>query len=805
MIYVDRSAAPFPENYGSERTRSEREHVLAQLAALREEDRSGEATGFLAKARQSAATGRIRARSMFAADHLEAIQSEVRPALWQLFRGKCVYCETDLDSIRGARDLYQPAEEDSFPRDRTPPQVRGSVELFRPREGARGVDGAAAMLHYAWLAFEWENTMLACAFCVRAKGNRFPVAGTRAALGVFHPAELAAEGPLLLDPCADFPLQHLVPDLEKGLLIPFDQRGATTIEVLNLNRTDLVEARRSIAVMCANRLQELDRNSRGMPSADVRALLIPVLEPMLHPSQPHLMVRLMTAYETIHAVWPNLAEDGQIQQLLQPARPAPIPLAPRMTGAVPHDWDAQADANQGAQVDFEAERARQQSYSIEDDTQLAKAAYFTSAKRIEHFTIRNFKAIDALSLPFPAPQGDSESWLMLLGENGCGKSSILQALALAMMGQEHANQLGLDASRYVRRHPGVESGEVIVDVSGVGRIRMEFSLDSPQFRIDPPDPKVLLLGYGATRLLPKAVRRESSQQTAVRILNLFDPTAPLADTEAWLMDRERVSDDQLEEFAGDLSRLLMLPGDLRICRDEGLVEVEYSGTRKVLRDMSDGFQSIIALAGDISIGVRDWWGGLREAEGVVLLDEIEVHLHPTWKISIVERLRQTCPMLSFVVTTHDPLCLKGLRPEEIIVLRRTPEETIEVITDIPQIQHLRSDEVLSSFLFDLPSTRGSGTSMAVARYATLRGKTELSSLEQQELKTLEESLERELSNAASPMQREIEQHVHNTLAPGALLAGDGAVARPAALSPEELEVRRQVRNLLAFDEEEDEP
>jgi hypothetical protein len=231
----------------------------------------------------------------------------------------------------------------------------------------------------------------------------------------------------------------------------------------------------------------------------------------------------------------------------------------------------------------------------------------------------------------------------------------------------------------------------------------------------------------------------SSGQRSIRILNLFDPTAPLADTEAWLLDREKVSDERFAMFASDLNRLLMPPEETRGWRDTGQIEIEYGGRRKALRDMSDGFQSIVALAGDIAIGVQNWWDILREAEGIVLLDKIEVHLHPTWKISIVERLRQTCPMLSFVVTTHDPLCLKGLEGDEIVVLRQDPEHEFEIVTDIPRVKHLRSDELLSSFLVGLPSTRGAGTAVAIARYSSLLGKENRSSSDEEELLRLRTS------------------------------------------------------------------
>jgi hypothetical protein len=784
MIHVDRSVVSAPAIYFSERTQQERERVLAELREA-QPDASAEDGGFLSKIRQSAASGRLRGRNLFLPDYVPLLWGAARPVLNELFHGKCAYCETSGE------------------------QVPLDVDLYRPRENARDLDGSSSSLHYAWLAYDWENTFLACSFCLRAKGNRFPVFAKRVALGEMDVGRLRDEYPLLLNPCLDTPLRHLWLQ-EDGMMMPRDEAGKYTIELLNLNRAETVNARATAWANADTVTRRALEEEQQKPEA-----LLEALRDELHPRQPHLLPRSIAAFLALSRAGRTLDGESELSELLVHGTPYPTTRAsvppPEQPSRNEHgsfEEFISGDAiplpgSKAEPVAWSDERTRQQAYSIEADTAMSKAAYFTSAKRIEHFTIRNFKAIDEISLPFPAPDGANESWLMLLGENGCGKSSILQALALTLMGQQHANELGLDARRFVRRDVEVNKGEVVVDVSGVGRIRMEFSLDSEQFRINPPDPKVLLLGYGATRLLPKAVRRESSQQTAIRILNLFDPTAPLADTEAWLMDRERVSDAQLDEFAEDLSRLLMLPDEMRLCRDEGLIEVEYGGMRKVLRDMSDGFQSIIALAGDIAIGVRDWWGGLREAEGVVLLDEIEVHLHPTWKISIVERLRQTCPMLSFVVTTHDPLCLKGLRPEEIVVMRRTPEESIELITDIPQIQHLRSDEVLSSFLFDLPSTRGSGSSVAVARYATLLGKSDRSVGEQEELRELEAKLEQQFSNTASPMQREVEKVLRDAMVTPLSTSGsgEGAVSSANSLSPQELEMRRQLSEMLRLEEE----
>ena len=92
------------------------------------------------------------------------------------------------------------------------------------------------------------------------------------------------------------------------------------------------------------------------------------------------------------------------------------------------------------------------------------------------------------------------------------------------------------------------------------------------------------------------------------------------------------------------------------------------------------------------------------AEGLVLLDEIGAHLHPRWKMRIVKSLRQVFPRVQFVATTHNPLCLRGLKENEVVVMRRNAEDQIVALTDLPPVEGLRVDQLLTSEHFGLNST-----------------------------------------------------------------------------------------------------
>ncbi len=63
-------------------------------------------------------------------------------------------------------------------------------------------------------------------------------------------------------------------------------------------------------------------------------------------------------------------------------------------------------------------------------------------------------------------------------------------------------------------------------------------------------------------------------------------------------------------------------------------------------------------------------GLLEQMCGFVLIDEIDLHLHPMWQMRIIEDVRRLFPRLSFVVTTHNPLTLQGARRGEVYVMRR---------------------------------------------------------------------------------------------------------------------------------------
>jgi 5-methylcytosine-specific restriction endonuclease McrA len=634
-----------------------------------------------------------------------------RESLDETFSGKCAFCESRI------------TETDYTDMDR-----------FRPTYKAIGLDGEPSPQHYWWLAYEWTNIYMACFVCNKLKGSRFPVGGARAEERTYG-EKLLDEQPLLLDPCADYPEEELLFD-EMGMVASDTKRGRMTIEVFGLNRRPLVEARK----VMLEALRELwdaafARGSKLKPGSPE------FYEGLDDPKQPYRAMRRQFLQS-----WSLDLVAGK-QKLRRPLQPF---LSFRTALAARSPESATKSGKAVVRETFERFKKYQDShekYSIEKGTY--KENYYLRTRYIERVEIKNFKAIDALDLPFPVGEMEHGTWMLLLGENGMGKSSVLHALALALIGDVERRSLlsriGLVASDFVRF--GTQKGYVKVYLTGAQEpIELHFEEGQKQFKSNPKEPKVLLLGYGATRLLPNdrdGRKAPLPAASAAKADNLFDPFVPLNDAEAWLCTLPK---DGFDAIASGLKKLLLIEDDKQeLVRDcaggKHKIFVRAHRTRTPISYLSAGYQSVVALTADIMSVMRLRWESMENAEGIVLLDEIDAHLHPRWRMQIVSLLRQAFPRLQFVVSSHDPLCLRGLHAGEVTVMKRDTNDrrgTPIAITDLPSPDSLRVDQLLTSEYFGLSSTIDPEVEKLFERYyelLALRKPTARQNAELERLKT----------------------------------------------------------------------
>ena len=113
---------------------------------------------------------------------------------------------------------------------------------------------------------------------------------------------------------------------------------------------------------------------------------------------------------------------------------------------------------------------------------------------------------------------------------------------------------------------------------------------------------------------------------------------------------------------------------------------------------------MVVMACDILRSTMRLWTQSALAEGIVLIDEIGAHLHPRWRLRIVTAMRNLMPRIQFIVTTHDPLCLRGIVDGEVVVMRRNSEGDVVSLSDLPPVTGMRIDQLLTSEHFGLGST-----------------------------------------------------------------------------------------------------
>ena len=342
--------------------------------------------------------------------------------------------------------------------------------------------------------------------------------------------------------------------------------------------------------------------------------------------------------------------------------------------------------------------------------------------RLRQIRIRNFKAIEDLTIDVPdgvetirvGPLHDRRertsavNWKMLLGENACGKSSILQAIALALFGPELEDEPPLPLEKLRRRGIGNKQSFVELRFRGYER-PLRLRLNRRSFRYNwKPEFKLFIRAYGATRLFQSDPEHYDANRATERrrVGNLFDPLFPVIDVNTWLMG---LDEGDFNVAARAIRNLIAGVGDQKeasqahadLIRDPTLGEVTLGGD--TLDELSDGYRALLALTCDIMAGLGSGLSDMENAVGIVLIDEIGAHLHPRLRMQIVARLRYIFPQIQFVCSTHEPLCLRGLFDREVDRIRRV-DGTVGRETIDRNPSSFRIDQLLTSEFFGLEST-----------------------------------------------------------------------------------------------------
>ena len=349
--------------------------------------------------------------------------------------------------------------------------------------------------------------------------------------------------------------------------------------------------------------------------------------------------------------------------------------------------------------------------------------------KIAKFSIQNYRCIQDLEVNCLDDKGEVRQWTVLLGENNSGKTNVLRALAL-LETVEH--EFPVEAETAGERESTVLYAPLAVkhkgQIVGAGHPKVEATLCAEgdlsfqwmytdqrvSVRSMLSENRLSVFAYGVSRYPAHTALNERESKP---YKTLFSTEARLTDLEEWLLKLDYLSrmDDENSQREGrkrldSVRRLLksdLFPEVLDVTFEasggaDSQVIVKFVTKDATVRfeELGFGYQTSLTWLSDFCKRMFELYpeaeNPLHE-EAVVLVDELDLHLHPKWQRDIVPTLSKVFPRVQFIVTTHSPHVLQSMADVNLYVLRR--DETSGEITversDVTDFTGWTVEEILS--------------------------------------------------------------------------------------------------------------
>ncbi|MBO9663427.1 AAA family ATPase [Dokdonella sp.] len=415
---------------------------------------------------------------------------------------------------------------------------------------------------------------------------------------------------------------------------------------------------------------------------------------------------------------------------------------------------------------------------------------------IHKVILENIKGFNHLDVRFSretAAGPQYSGWNVLTGGNGSGKTTVLKAITLALVGPEIARALqpsfagwiadGADEATIAVQIKASESDSFETGRRPVGPFYAELHLERKGGDVVVSPGRAYVQGkrsaingpwstgqsvwfaaaYGPFRRLygtsPDAMRLMSSPGKPPRFATLFKEDATLVESQNWLQELQfKVLEKRHKEteVLADVMELLnadFLRHGLRVDKvnSDGLWLKNSEGVSLVLADMSDGYRSSLALLIDIvrhlTLAYPDQPLIAREGDkvyiphyGVVLIDEVDAHLHPAWQRDIGFWLKSHFPNIQFIVSSHSAFVCQSADERGIFILDKDgPSGDARIgVDEWRKVVSGTVDQVLLSSAFGMVHTRSPRAVAARKEWSELNIKSKRDVLNASEKKKFEQ-------------------------------------------------------------------
>lgn len=438
---------------------------------------------------------------------------------------------------------------------------------------------------------------------------------------------------------------------------------------------------------------------------------------------------------------------------------------------------------------------------------------------IEELNIENIKGFEKISLNF-SNKKEPVKWITLLGENGGGKSTVLQSIGLLLAGPENVNKLLPVPYGWVRQEgtPGkltirIHQGENDPGTYGEKKESKSFSytyfitgstntsirnklyteptiLENPERRLSWLKQNALTskgkgwfaAGYGAFRRLTRESRviipTITSQERHNNFTTQFKEDEALSSFEQWMVYldyriakgedlNKKIAEKQLDIAVKAINKILPEGVKFDSVSIDGKIIFDVKGIKVSTISLSDGYRSILALMGDLIWRLLDHFPESKDPlkeEGVVLIDELDIHLHPVWQRNIAMLLREQFPNIQFIVATHSPMITAGAGADAL-TYRFIFDGSKTEVTEIRDLAFMSVDNILASSAFSLVSPFSPQTETQIQKYLKLKKKTSLSPKEKSDLQETLPFVEKAYATLPEkePLQAKMESYLKKVL------------------------------------------
>lgn len=369
----------------------------------------------------------------------------------------------------------------------------------------------------------------------------------------------------------------------------------------------------------------------------------------------------------------------------------------------------------------------------------------------KNYNLKNIKG----NLILPRPRLPNVN--LLLGDNGSGKTTLLKTIALASFGPAISDlrpsesnlvrKIGINTkstasenlaeikSSFILHEQDDSQGGIInsnVEIIKRGEIESyKFFSDSEkrlengsQIRdeslwdriYESQNDAFFIVGYGATRRVERpenfdmGARIKSKLPRVQRVQGLFEDSYSLIPLSYWLPKLKYDNPGRYTQVVHLINRFLgkghyEFNGELN---SNGEYLFEKKGAKIPFHSLSDGYRAFIGWIADLLYHVCFGCPSgkkLVENKGIVMVDEIDLHLHPKWQMNVIKNIAKTLPLMQFIITSHSPLVTGSLEWMNIIALKISANLVTKSQRIRQSIYGLDADQILLTDFFALKSTR----------------------------------------------------------------------------------------------------